>query len=86
MKIMEILKKEFNKYVKPKFFNIGRMFVYVLAILMLLGVNNTTEVSEPIFIHFYFMCFIALTALIYDIINGVKKMKTYKDHRVQFLD
>jgi len=83
---MEILKKEFNKYVKPKFFNIGRMFVYVLAILMLLGVYNTTEVSEPIFIHFYFMCFIALTALIYDIINGVKKMKTYKDHRVQFLD
>ena len=83
---MEILKKEFNKYVKPNFFNLGRMLVYVLAALLLLGIYNTTDASEPIFIHFYLMCVIAISGLIYDAINGVKNARTYRNHKVQFMD
>lgn len=83
---MIILNKEFKKYLKPRFFNVGRIIVYALAVILLLGVYNTTDMSEPTFIHFYIMCLIALLGVAYDAIVGIKKSKTYENHKVQFMD
>jgi len=83
---MKISEKEFSKYARPRFLTISRLFIYMFAIILLLGVYNTVDVSESLFIHFYIMSALAIIGLGYDVMNGLKKVKTYKEHSVQFMD
>jgi hypothetical protein len=83
---MEVLKKEFTKYSKPMFFNFARVLIYVIGLIILLGVYSRIDDSEFIFYNFFILIFISLVFVALDVIVGLKKIRTYKSHRVQFLD
>lgn len=83
---MDILKKEFAKYSKPMFFNIGRVATYLLALLLLLGIFTRRNDSQFILVNLFVFGIITLILLIFDIINSVNKIKSYKSHKVQFFD
>lgn len=83
---MEILNKEFAKYSKPMFFTIGRVIMYILGLLVILGTYSRISESQFMFVNFFVLGSIILIFVVYDIIVTIKKIKTYTSHMVSFHD
>lgn len=83
---MDILNKEYAKYARPMFFHIGRVVLYLLSLLILLGAYSRIEDSQFIYINFFILCFIFLFIVIIDVVIGMKKAQSYKTHKVKFVE
>ena len=71
---------------KPRFFSIARSLVYVVGLIMMLGIYTRIDNSEFVFINFVIYCVVVLLLVVFDVVNGLKKIKSYKNHLVQFHD